>query len=114
MVSLAVVATDRARIEVASVWQPYHFQVPTVAGCVGPVGVALAELVEDVEVERVVVEEELVLLLVEPPEQAAPPVNVPHVPASWLAALKESVKLFSPVPLDTSSRALLLWPPVTV
>ena len=84
MVSATKSFALRARMPVASVWHPYHFQVPTVAGWVGPVGVALAdvlELVDDDEEDNEEVAVELVEELVAP-EQGVLPLNVPQVPAN--------------------------------
>jgi len=49
MVSAAKVLALRALMFVASVWQPYQVQSPTVLGWLGPVGVAVAEVDEVVE-----------------------------------------------------------------
>ena len=100
--SAAVDFPLRARTPVPSVWHPYHFHAPTVAGCDGPVGVALAEVL-DVD--------EAVLLVDEAPEHGVLPVKAPHVPDNSLAALKASTTRSAPLPLRTSSLAVKLWPP---
>ena len=102
MVSAANDLALRARAPVASVWHPYHLHAPTVAGCEGPVGVALAD-VPDVD--------DTVLLVDEASEQDVPPVNGMHAPGNSLAALKASTTTSAPLPLLTSSLAVELLPP---
>ena len=103
---MASAATDlavRARMPlIGSVWHPYHFQLPTVAGCDGPVDVALAELLEvEVLIVEVLLEEVLeeVLLVEVAPEQDKLPAKVPQVPHNSLAALKASTTTSVPLPL---------------
>ena len=60
IVLAAYVFSLRARIWVASVRQPYHFQLPTLVGWKGPVGVADVEELLDVVLENEVVVLEMV------------------------------------------------------